>query len=126
MMSILDSLSSTSAKQSFYFVVFTKSMNGADGFISEGIGQSAFNFITTKTDKFAGYFNSLPELGTVDLNNWADHILGEIQVSNENRVEKAVSELESLLTKNVNQSGEERKLIIEKLNRRIRTKAKSL
>src|SRR6478736_3034813 len=59
MLSITDSLfSKDTEKGLFYFVVFTKSLNGADGFYSEGAGVSAFNYITNNTRQFAVYFKT--------------------------------------------------------------------
>jgi len=47
MLSITDSLfTNNSETDLFYFIVFTKSMNGSDGFYSEALGLTTFDFIT--------------------------------------------------------------------------------
>jgi hypothetical protein len=123
MESIQDSLFSGRCIQPFYFVVFTKSMNGADGFISEGIGDSAFRFITTRTDDFANYFNRFPELNEQDLGNWAQYIFGEIQITREHEELKGLRELENLLSKNEEKSTKENQTMISRLIKRIRNTA---
>lgn len=120
-LSITDSLFTTDSETDlFYFIVFTKSMNGADGFYSEAIGLSAFNFVTEKTEWFADYFNITPKLTDKDMDNWANYIYSEIQIVRENEELKAIRELESKLLSNIKEARKEYKSVIEKLIEKIK------
>lgn len=121
MLSITDSLfTNDSETDLFYFIVFTKSMNGSDGFYSEALGQSAYDFVTKKTEWFADYFNIAPKLIDKDMENWANYIYGEIQISSEDEEEKAVNELVNELLENIKGARKEYKPVIEKLIEKIR------
>lgn len=121
MLSITDSLFTKDAETDlFYFIVFTKSMNGSDGFYIESIGLSALDFITKKTECFATYFYTAPKLTEKDMDNWADHIYDEIQISRENEDENAINELENKLLENITGTRKEYKPVIEKLIERIK------
>lgn len=108
-------------KDLFYFIVFTKSMNGSDGFYSEAVGLSSFEFVTTKTEKFADYFNIAPKLTDQDMENWAQYVYGEIQISRENEEEQAVKELERKLLENIKEARKEYQVIIEKFIEKIKS-----
>lgn len=121
MLSITDSLFTTDKETDlFYFIVFTKSMNGSDGFYSEALGLSAFEFITKKTEWFSDYFNIAPKLTEKDLDNWAYYIYGEIQISREGEELKAINEFENLTINNVKESRKEYRPVIEKLIEKIK------
>tara|TARA_Y100000766_G_C18772636_1_gene539089 strand:+ start:60 stop:944 length:885 start_codon:yes stop_codon:yes gene_type:complete len=121
MLSITDSLFTNNIKTDlFYFIVFTKSMNGSDGFYSEALGLSVFDFVTKKTELFADYFNIAPKLNDKDMDNWADYVYGEIQISRENEEKEAISELENQLLENIKGARKEYKPIIEKLIEKIK------
>jgi hypothetical protein len=121
MLSITDSLfTSNKETELFYFIVFTKSMNGSDGFYSEALGLSAFEFITKKTEWFADYFNIAPKLTDKDMDNWAGYIYGEIQISREGQELKAINELETLTINNIKESRKEYRAVIEKLIEKIK------
>lgn len=122
MLSITDSLfSKDKENELFYFIVFTKSMNGSDGFYSEAVGLSCFNFITTNPITFAKYFLSESKLNDNDFKNWADYIYGEIQISRENQEHEAIRELEELLKEKVKDSKNEYRELIDKLIDEIKT-----
>ncbi len=105
MLLITDSLFTTNPETDlFYFIVFTKSMNGSDGFYSEALGLSSFDFVSKKTEWFADYFNIAPKLTGKDMDNWASYIFGEIQISRENQEEKAITELENQLLNNIKEA----------------------
>jgi hypothetical protein len=124
MLSIMDSLFTKDAdKGLFYFVVFTKSLNGADGFYSEGAGQSAFNYITNNPRQFAQYFKTSEKLNPKDLDNWADSIVGEIIILNENNELKAVNDLETNLTEKMKGEKIEYREIIVELLKRVKSTA---
>lgn len=121
MLSITDSLFTNNTKTDlFYFIVFTKSMNGSDGFYSEAVGMSAMSFIKEKTEYFADYFNIAPKLTEKDMDNWAGYIYGEIQISREDEEEKAINELENELLENIKGARKEYKPVIEELIEKIR------
>lgn len=121
MLSITDSLFTKDSKTDlFYFIVFTKSMNGSDGFYSEAVGLSAFDFITKKTEWFADYFNIAPKLTDKDMDNWANYVYGEIQISREGEELKAIKELESIVLGNIKEARKEYRPIIEKLIEKIK------
>lgn len=109
-------------KDLFFFIVFTKSMNGSDGFYSEALGLSSFEFVTTKTESFAHYFNIAPKLTDQDMDNWAQYVYGEIQISRENQEEKAVKGLETQLLKNIEGDRKEYRVIIEQFIEKIKSK----
>jgi hypothetical protein len=121
MLSITDSLfTNDSETDLFYFIVFTKSMNGSDGFYSEALGLSAFDFVTKKTEWFVDYFNIAPKLTNKDMENWANYVYGEIQISREDEEGKAINELENELLENIKGARKEYKPVIEKLIKKIR------
>ncbi|QNF34428.1 hypothetical protein HUW51_17485 [Adhaeribacter swui] len=114
MLSITDSLlSNDQNKDFFYFVVFTKSLNGSDGFYSEAAGAKATEFITTKTEWFADYFNIGPTLTKNDMKNWASFIVGEIQIEKEGYEPKAINELVSKLRENLRGRRKEYSVVLE-------------
>lgn len=122
MLSITDSLlTKDKENELFYFIVFTKSMNGSDGFYSEAVGLSCFNFITKNPIRFAKYFLSEKKLNDSDFNNWAGYIYGEIQISRENQELVAIRELEDLLKEKVKDSNKEYTELIDKLIDEIKT-----
>ncbi|UKJ05806.1 hypothetical protein [Solitalea lacus] len=109
-------------KDLFYFIVFTKSMNGSDGFYSEAVGLSAFEFVTNYTEQFADYFNVAPKLTDHDMDNWANYIYGEIQISREKQENQAIKELENQLLENVKLSRPEYKVVIERFIKKIQAR----
>lgn len=108
-------------KDLFFFIVFTKSMNGSDGFYSEAVGLSAFEFVTKKTEWFADYFNIAPKLNEQDMDNWAQYVYGEIQISRENEEEKAVKELESQLLENIKVANKEYEIVIKRFIEKVKS-----
>jgi hypothetical protein len=120
MLSITDSLFTANPdKDLFYFIVFTKSMNGSDGFYSESVGLSALAFVTKKTEQFADYFNIAPKLTDRDLDRWANAVVSEIRISEEGQELKAVNKLEALLLKNIDRKRKEYKVVIERFIKKI-------
>ena len=102
MLTIIDSLSTKNkTRELFYFIVFTKTMNGADGFYSEPLGEKALWYIINREQHFADYFAKIPKLTRKDLNNWSSNILGEIKITRENEEQKALTELEEKLVSNL-------------------------
>ena len=115
-LSITDSIfTNVNERRYFYFIVFTKSMNGSDGFYSEALGLRAKEFVENNTERFAHYFNASPLLTEKDFNNWAYYILGEIAITQEHNEPDGIIELEEKLIKNIKEQRKEYKPIIEDL-----------
>lgn len=122
MFSITDSLLSKNQKHDFfYFLVFTKSMNGADGFYSEALGLNAYEFVSNHTERFADYFNVGPELTEADLQNWASCVYGEIQIEQEGRECEAIQRLSTKCIDNLKGSRKEYLNVMEKFIERLET-----
>jgi len=118
MLSITDSLfSGVEINQGFYFLVFTKSMNCADGFYSEAVGNAALEYLTTRTNQFIQNFRSIHDLNDLDLYNWADYTFREIQVDNEGREIDQINKLEKLLLEKIdpNRNVKAIELLIERM-----------
>lgn len=114
MLSITDSLFTADKETDlFYFIVFTKSMNGADGFYSEALGLSAFDFFYRKTAWFTEYFNIAEKLTEKDMDNWAYYIYSEIKISREGEESKAIKELETVVLENIKKSRKEYRTVLE-------------
>lgn len=62
----------------FYFMVFTRSMNGADNEYPKQAADAAYRFVTTRTAEFVEYFTNAPGLTDQDLDHWAKHLALEI------------------------------------------------
>lgn len=122
MLSITEKLfTNDTDKDLFFFIVFTKSMNGSDGFYSEAVGLSAFEFVTKKTEWFADYFNIAPKLDEQDMDNWAKYVYGEIQISKENEKKKAIKDLESQLFENIKGARKEYENVINKFIEKVKS-----
>ncbi|MEL1243936.1 hypothetical protein AAEO56_06645 [Flavobacterium sp. DGU11] len=84
MLTITDSLFSRDTKKDFfYFMVFTKSMNGSDGFYSEALDYSSYRFVLNHTVAFSKYFAESPILNDKDMENWARYVMGEVFITHE-------------------------------------------
>ncbi len=124
MLSVTDSLfTANPGRKLFYFIVFTKSLDSADGFYSESAGRAAYRFVTTKTEWFADYFNVVSNLTERDMENWAASIFGEMAISRENEEGKAIRDLENLLLNNLKNTRKEYTVVIERLIEHIKIHA---
>ena len=120
MLSITEKLFTDNSSQDlFYFIVFTKSMNGADGFYAEAVAESAYKYVTTKTIEFADYFNIAPGLTDEDLTNWAEFVSGEIKITKEGNEENATKILENKLRENLAGSRKEYLVVIEQFIEKV-------
>ena len=120
MLSITEKLFTDNSRQDlFYFIVFTKSMNGADGFYAEAVAESAYKYVTTKTIEFADYFNIAPGLTDEDLTNWAEFVSGEIKITREGNEENATKILENKLRENLAGSRKEYLVVIEQFIEKV-------
>jgi len=121
MLSIREKLfTDDSDKDLFFFIVFTKSLNGSDGFYSEAAGLSAFEFVTKRTEWFADYFSVAPKLNDRDMENWAKYVYGEIKISRENEETEAVQELEAQLYENIKIARGEYHAVIEEFMAKVK------
>lgn len=115
MLSVTDSLFSlNSNRQLFFFIVFTKSMNGSDGFYSEALGLNALNFISTYTVLFAEYFSSTKYLNESDFQNWIRSVCGEIIISAGDEKLSEINNLVAILKENIKDSNYKQKIIIDR------------
>jgi hypothetical protein len=122
MLSLAEKLfANDSDKDLFFFIVFTKSMNGSDGYYSEAVGLSALKYVTERTGQFADYFNNAPKLNDQDMDNWAQCVYREIQISRENEEKKALNELERQLLENMKGAGKENEAIINRFIEKVKT-----
>lgn len=112
-----------SSKDLFYFIVFTKSMNGSDGFYSEALGLSSLKFITIQTSKFADWFNIAPKLTDQDMTSWAQFIYNELKISREKHETEALKNLENQLLGNIRVERKEYRLVIERLIGKLNSNA---
>ena len=117
MLAITDSLFNSNPKKDFfYFMVFTRSMNGSDGFYSEALDVSSHKFILSNTVAFAHYFAGSTLLTETDMENWARYVIGELFITNDaNHAETIINEvniLRSKLIKNVDGQEEKYKATI--------------
>ena len=120
MLTITDSLSSKSKNLLFYFLTFTYSMNGSNGFYSEALSMESLEYVKTQTEQFCTNFKTTPLLTEKHFENWASYILGEISISNENNEEEAISKLEKQLTANLVEKRKDYQQIIKKLIAKIK------
>lgn len=113
MLSITDSLfTKQKDTEEYYFVVFTKSMIGSDGFYSEALSQSSMNYISKHPLKFAKYFTTNPKLNDVDLKNWSRFIYYEMLLEGEESIDEYILELEKTLNeKSMNSNPKYNKLL---------------
>jgi hypothetical protein len=98
MLSIPDKLFTSDPRdQLFFFLVFTTSLGGTDGFYTEAVNAAAYDFILENPFTFSEYFSSIFLLEKEDLKNWASSIYGEIQLSNEGQEREMIDALEKKL-----------------------------
>ena len=122
MLAITEKLFTDNSSQDlFYFIVFTKSMNGADGFYAEAVAEAAFKYVITKTIQFADYFNIAPDLTDEDLTNWAELVSGEIKITKEGNEENATKELENKLRGNLAGSRKEYLVVMEQFIEKVKS-----
>ncbi|HBS87449.1 MAG: hypothetical protein A2W91_00715 [Bacteroidetes bacterium GWF2_38_335] len=121
MLSVGDSLfSEDTEKKMFYFIVFTKALNGTDGAYSEKYGIVAYEFVTTKTEIFCDNFLNSSGLTDADLENWAKIVCGEILIQYENHVERNIDILEARMKQNIKTSEKDKLDIINKFTHKMR------
>ena len=122
MLTVPDSLFTANPdRAAFFFLVFTKSMNGSDGFYSEALGMSSFNYLSERTQRFAHIFSTTPELTDADLENWASYVHMELGISRGDDLEVAVRELTTHLSKKAAGMMPAERTVINKLIAKIKS-----
>lgn len=123
MYSITENISTLDTdKNFFYFVVFTKAMNGAEGFFAEALGMTAVKFLQEDTFNFAEFFGSnVDKLTDKDMDNWVSFVKTGIHVTNSGNEEAALTELVDLINMKVLYSTPEIKKVIEQFVKKLKS-----
>ena len=89
---LLEKLKSNNKEERmFYFRVITNSYKISDGAYSESLGNIGKEYVENKTNEFVEYFDNKECFTDEDLETWADIVLLEIQLEQDN-VEKTKEE----------------------------------
>lgn len=84
-LALLDSLNAKDiSARPFYFKVVTKTYKKSDGYFSEGLGIKGYNYVLKNTQEFASHFDNKECFTENDLETWADIVLLEIHIEQEN------------------------------------------
>ena len=84
-LALLDSLNSkTHTSRVFYFRVVTNTYKKADGYFSEALGLAGKEFVEKNTSEFASFFNNQECFSRKDLETWADIVLLDFQIEQDN------------------------------------------
>jgi hypothetical protein len=84
-LALLDSLTAKNiTSRPFYFKVVTKTYKKSDGYYSEGLGLAGSDFVKKHTQEFVSYFDDRMCHTNSDLCTWADIVLLEFAISEEN------------------------------------------
>ena len=86
----------------FYFRVVTNSFNKSDGAYSEGLGNAGYEYVKNNPKEFANYFIGQNSFTINDLNTWADIVLLEMSLLDENANPNKESLVEKYLDEIVN------------------------
>jgi hypothetical protein len=119
-LNIIDSLSSKDTeRQSFYFVLLTRTMYQADGAYSEPLGLAAKDYVEKNTEQFFKYFKTEKTLTNTDFTNWAESVAGEIGISSEGEEQQEIDRLQEKMRKNCPNEQEQINLFIAKIKKYI-------
>ncbi len=84
-LALLDSLTAKNkTSRPFYFKVVTKTYKKSDGYFSEGLGLAGKEYVENNTQEFATYFDNEECFTDKDLETWADIVLLEIHLEQDN------------------------------------------
>lgn len=84
-LALLDSLNANDiSARPFYFKVTTKTYKKSDGYFSEALGATRYNYVLKNTQEFASHFDNKECFTENDLETWADIVLLEIHIEQEN------------------------------------------
>jgi hypothetical protein len=88
---LLDSLTAkVKSSRPFYFKVITKSKKKSDGYYSEGLGYTGYNYVLNNTQEFAAYFDNLQCHTYNDLMTWVDIVLLEFSIIGGNSSDNSI------------------------------------
>ncbi len=84
-LALLDSLTAKNkTSRPFYFKVVTKTYKKSDGYFAEGLGFAGKEYVEKNTKEFASNFENENCFTNKDLETWADIVLLEIQLEQDN------------------------------------------
>jgi hypothetical protein len=84
-LALLDSLTAKNkASRPFYLKVVTKTYKKSDGYFSEGLGNTGYNYVLNNTQEFVTYFDNKECFTDNDLEIWSDIVLLEIHIEQDN------------------------------------------
>lgn len=84
-LALLDSLNANDlSARPFYFKVVTKTYIKSDGYFSEALGATGYNYVLKNTQEFASHFDNKECFTEKDLETWSDIVLLEIHIEQEN------------------------------------------
>lgn len=90
-LTLLDSLTAKDkSARSFYFKVVTKVKDKSDGYFSEALGLAGYEFIKNHTQEFFSYFDNKLCHTDNDLATWADIVIMEFSISEEESYNKPI------------------------------------
>jgi hypothetical protein len=72
----------------FYFRVVTNTYKKSDGAVSEGLGNGGYEYVKNNPKEFANYFIGKNSFTDNDLKTWADIVMLELQLIDENEIPK--------------------------------------
>tara|TARA_B100001173_G_C15774606_1_gene456610 strand:- start:45 stop:704 length:660 start_codon:yes stop_codon:yes gene_type:complete len=129
MLTIVDSIGTKSKNSLFYFLTFTYSMNGSDGFLSEIIGYTSLDYLKNNTKEFFNYYNTVEELNENHLGQWAEYIANEIYISNSEQIEtidtnifhQEIDKFKKEIISNLQSENEKYSTLIQKLFFKIKS-----
>lgn len=88
---LLDSLGSENKNtRKFYFKVLLNSSSKADGYFSEGLGETVKDYIELETEEFASHFDDRACFGDNHLETASDLVLDEFKILSENDYEESI------------------------------------
>ena len=94
LLAVVDKLSDKNIKEKpFWFAVLSKMSPETDGYLSEGFGEEAHDFIENNPIQFSKNILSVQKDFPIETNlqNWADAIKGEIRITQEGNEKTATS-----------------------------------
>src|SRR5690606_11536743 len=90
-LALLDSLTAKDkTARPFYFKVVTKSEKKSDGYYSEGLGYTGYNYVLNNTQEFTSYFDNRQCHTENDLATWADIVIMEFSINGEGSYDKPI------------------------------------
>ena len=124
LLAVVNKLSDNNVEEKlFWFAVLSKMLPETDGYLSEGFGVEAHDFIKNNPIQFSKNILAVGKEFPIEKNlqNWADEIIGEIKISDEGNEKKAVSTyIKALKLKMLNIKTEE-KSVLDSFCKKLKT-----